>query len=130
MPPLQRPRAATTTELPSTPTISTMSTMLSSQAESDYSLPPLAPLDLSVLTEEPSLSNGAGNLLADELERILVGFSGVLDIIGNGLSALEIQTRPIEKINVADFEFARDEKERSDSLTNSFKPGGTLVRRN
>ena len=107
----------------------------STLTESDYSLPPLAPLDLAVLTEEPSMSNGAGNLLADELERILVGFSGILDVIGNGLSALELQTRPVDNMkstNVADFEFARDNewaKDRADSLTSSFTPGGTLVRR-
>ena len=62
----------------------------------------------------------------------MVGFSGILDVIGNGLSALEAQTRPVDSlktINVADFEYAGDEKERSDSLTSSFTPGGTLVNR-
>jgi hypothetical protein len=100
-------------------------------------LPPLSPLNLSVLTEGPSPGNGAGRLLTDELERILVGFSGILDVVGNGLSALESQTRPIDADPIAvngefDFGSMRDNdgiRERLDSLTSSFTSGGTLVRR-
>jgi hypothetical protein len=107
--------------------------------EAEFVLPSLTPLNLAVLTEEPSTGNGAGRLLRDELERILVGFSGILDVVGNGLSALEIQSRPKESSKVTNADFdptnARENGEvlhdRLDSLTSSFTTtGGTLVRRN
>jgi hypothetical protein len=97
----------------------------------------LAPLNLSVLTEEPHPGNGAGKLLTDELERILVGFAGILDTVGNGLTALEAKSRPAEGVSLLngdiDFGNTRESndvaRDRLDSLTNSFTAGGTLVRR-
>ena len=104
----------------------------------DFSLPSLAPLDLSVLTEEASSGNGAGRLLTDELERILVGMIGILDVVGNGLSALESQTRPVDsgkKSGNGDFDFGgmldngEGIRDRLDSLTSAFTTAGTMVRK-
>ena len=92
-----RPRAATAemsaSATTATPTITAIPPSPASFTDVDVALPPLAPLDLAVLTEEPSPGNGAGQLLTDELERILVGFAGILDVVGNGLTALESQSR-------------------------------------
>jgi hypothetical protein len=104
----------------------------------DFALPSLAPLNLSVLTEEASSGNGAGRLLTDELERILIGMTGILDVVGNGLSALESQTSPMDgraKTYNGDFDFGsmRDNndgiRDRLDSLTSSFTSGGTTIQR-
>ena len=104
----------------------------------DFTLPSLAPLNLSVLTDEASSGNGAGRLLTDELERILVGMAGILDVVGNGLIALESQTRPVDsgtKSVNGDFDFGsmRDNSEgirdRLDSLTSAFTTAGTMIRR-
>ena len=105
--------------------------------DDDFALPSLPTLNLSVLTEEPSAGNRAGRLLRDELERILFGFSEILDVVGNGLSALEVQSRPKETSQSTspdcDSGLARDNgqvlPDRLDSLTSSSTIGGTLVRR-
>jgi len=95
-----RPRSATTTEIPfgvnsPAPTITAIPPSPALTANGDFTWPPLAPLNLSVLTEEPQPGNGAGKLLSTELERILTDFAGILDVVGNGLSALETQSRPL-----------------------------------
>lgn len=91
-----------------------------------------------MLTEDPSPGNGAGRLLTDELERILVGFASILDVIGSGLSVLESQTRPADagsKAANGDFDFGSMRsssdglRERLDSLMSSSATGGTTVRR-
>jgi len=127
--------APSTTVATSANSISTPSGFLT---EADFTLPFLPSLNLSVLTEEPSAGNRAGRLLRDELERILFGFSEILDVVENGLSALEVQSRPKEapQSTSPDFDsgLARDSgqvlQDRLDSLTSSFTTGGTLVRRN
>lgn len=138
-----RPRAATSAETSATattatPTITAIPPSPASFTDVDVALPPLPPLDLAVLTEEPSPGNGAGKLLTDELERILVGFAGILDVVGNGLTALELQSRHTDtgpKAVNGDFDFGsmRDNsdgfRDRLDSLTSSFATGGTIVRR-
>jgi hypothetical protein len=121
-----------------TPTITAIPPSPASITNIDFTLPHLSPLDLAVLTEEPSAGNGAGRLLTDELERILVGFASILDVVGNGLTVLESQTRPVDagsKIVDGDFDFGSMRgsgdgiRERLDSLTSSFVAGGTTVRR-
>lgn len=121
-----------------TPTITAIPPSPASFKDVDFVLPSLAPLNLTVLTEEPSPGNGAGRLLTDELERILVGFAGILDVVGNGLTALESQSRSVDvgqKSVNRDFDFGsmKDNsdnfKDRLDSLTSSFATGGTVVRR-
>lgn len=106
--------------------------------DEDFALPPLMPLNLAVLTEDPSPGNGAGRLLSDELERILAGFAGILDVVGNGLMAVEAKTRSVDgsskNVN-GDFNFGNMQddndmvRDRLDSLTSSFTSGGTLIRR-
>jgi hypothetical protein len=103
----------------------------------NFSVPTLAPLNLSVLTEEPHPGNGAGKALTDELERILVSFAGILDVVGNGLTALETKSLSAEGVSLIngdpDFGHVRENndvaRDRLDSLTNSFTAGGTMVRR-
>jgi hypothetical protein len=136
-----RSRAATIGEGFSsvTPTITAIPpSPASPQKPADFSLPPLAQLNLVVLTEEPQAGDGAGKLLTDELERILRGFSGILDVVGNGLTALETQARPADagpKIVNGDFDFGsmRDgsegAKDRLDSLTSSIT-GAPVGKRN
>ena len=127
--------APSTTLASSGNSISTPSGFLT---EADFALPSLPPLNLSVLTEEPSAGNCAGRLLRDELDRILFGFSEILDVVENGLSALEVQSQPKEASQSTSPDFdsgvARDSgqvlQDRLDSLTSSFITGGTLVRRN
>ena len=137
-----RPRSATTSEGLSatsvTPIITAIPPSPAYIQDLDFALPSLAPLNLSVLTEEASSGNGAGRLLTDELERILIGMAGILDVVGNGLSTLESETRPTDggtRTGNGDFDFGsmRDSndgiRERLDSLTSSFTMGGTMVRR-
>lgn len=121
-----------------TPTYTTIPPPPPSFTDIDFVLPALPALDLWVLTEEPSPGNGAGKLLTDELERILVGLAGILDVVGNGLTALESQSHPVDagqKSVNGDFDFGsmRDNgdtfRDRLDSLTSSFTTGGTVVRR-
>src|SRR5271165_4877647 len=83
-----RPRAATSSEAPATatsatPTITAIPPSPASFTDVDFALPSLPPLNLAVLTEEPAPGNGAGRLLTDELERILLGFASILDVVGN-----------------------------------------------
>ena len=115
----------------------TTNTATPSFSDIDFVLPPLPPLDFGVLKEEPSPGNGAGKLLTDELGRILVGLEGILDVVGNGLTALESQSHPVDagqKSVNGDFDFGsmRDNgdtfRDRLDSLTSSFTRG-TVVRR-
>ena len=138
-----RSRAGATLEMSAsatsaTPTITAIPPSPASFTDVDFALPPFAPLNLAVLTEEPSPGNGAGRLLTDELERILVGFAGILDVVGNGLTALESQSRSVDagqKPVNGDFDFGsmKDNsdgfRDRLDSLTSSFAFGGTVVRR-
>lgn len=137
-----RPRSATTSEGLSAATVTPIITAIppspAFMQDLDFALPSLAPLNLSVLTEEASSGNGAGRLLTDELERILIGMTGILDVVGNGLSALESQTSPMDgraKTYNGDFDFGsmRDNndgiRDRLDSLTSSFTSGGTTIRR-
>ncbi len=137
-----RPRSATTTDIPhmsssATPTITAIPPSPALIPDFNFSVPTLAPLNLSVLTEEPQPGNGAGKLLTDELERILVGFSGILDVVGNGLTILETKSRPADKVNIVNGdidlgnvrESNNSARDRLDSLTNAFTAGGTIVRR-
>jgi hypothetical protein len=119
------------------PTITAIPPSPTSTASIDFALPHLSPLDLSVLTEDPSPGNGAGRLLTDELERILVGFASILDIVGSGLAVLESQTRPMDSVSKtgsSNFDFGSMRgssdgiRERLDSLTSS-ATAGTTVRR-
>ena len=120
-----------------TPTITAIPPSPALVSDFNFSVPNLAPLNLSVLTEEPHPGSGAGKLLTDELERILAGFAGILDVVGNGLTALETKTRPAESGTLVngdeDFGTIREgsdvARDRLDSLTNSFTAGGTMVRR-
>ena len=126
-----RSRAATINDISTstTPTITAIPpSPASPQKSTDFSLPPLSPLNLAVLTEEPQSGNGAGKLLMDELERILKGFSGILDVVGHGLTTLESQTRPADagpKVVNGDFDFGSmgdgidGARDRLDSLTSS-----------
>jgi hypothetical protein len=133
--PLSPPRSRSATiNDGATPTITAIPpSPASPQKGTDFSLPHLAQLNLAVLTEEPQAGNGAGKLLTDELERILSGFAGILDVVGNGLTALESQTRPADagpKIVNGDFDFGsmwegNENRERLDSLTSSIT--GALV---
>jgi hypothetical protein len=137
-----RPRSATTSEGLSATSITPIITAIPPSPayiqDLDFVLPSLSPLNLSVLTEEASSGNGAGRLLTDELERILIGMAGILDVVGNGLTALESETRPADggaRTGNGDFDFGsmRDSndgiRDRLDSLTSSFTMGGTMVRR-
>lgn len=120
-----------------TPTITAIPPSPALVSDFNFSVPSLAPLNFSVLNEEPHPGSGAGKLLTDELERILVGFAGILDVVGNGLTALESKARPAESVNLVngdtDFGNMREgndvARDRLDSLTNSFTAGGTIVRR-
>jgi hypothetical protein len=69
----------------------------------------------------------------------LIGFAGILDVVGNGLNAVESHSRHADghsKIMNGDFDFGSMPdnsdgfRDRLDSLTSSFTSGGTLVRRN
>lgn len=135
-----RSRSATINEngMSVTPTITAIPpSPASPQKITDFALPPLSHLNLAVLTEEPQGSDGAGKLLKDELERILTGFAGILDVVGNGLTALESQTRPADagpKVVNGDFNFGnmREDgdgtRDRLDSLTSSIT-GAPVVKR-
>jgi len=119
------------------PTITAIPPSPALASDFNFSVPTLAPLNLSVLTEGPHPGSGAGKLLTDELERILVGFVGILDVVGNGLTALETKARSAESVGIlnGDPEFGNIHegndvaRDRLDSLTNSFTAGGTMVRR-
>jgi hypothetical protein len=134
-----RPRSATTTDIPhtftQTPVITAIPPSPASIHASDFALPPLAPLNLAVLTEEPGPGNGAGKLLMEEMERILTGFAGILDVVGNGLTALESNSRPMDagpKAVNEDYDFGGSSeggRDRLDSLTSSFTSGGTIIKR-
>jgi hypothetical protein len=120
-----------------TPTITAIPPSPALVSDFNFGVPTLAPLNLSVLTEEPHPGNGAGKLLTDELERILIGFAEILDVMGNGLTALETKSRSAESASLVngDLEFGNvrenndGTRDRLDSLTNSFTAGGTMVRR-
>lgn len=94
-------------------------------------------MNLAVLAEDLPSGNGAGTLLTDELERILVGMAGILDVVGNGLSALEGHSRSVEGgtgKNGVNGELQNGEsgvqmRDRLDSLTSLVTSGGTVIRR-
>jgi hypothetical protein len=82
------------TAISAAPTITAIPPSPATFTNGDFTLQPLSPLNLGVLTEEPQPGSGAGKLLTEELERILSGFAHILDVVGNGLTVLETQTRP------------------------------------